>query len=194
MLIVCHVIGACDKTAKVFDCRTPDNYQTWDLSGEPEKMLWHPIQPFQFIVGTNTGIIQCFDCRQGQLWSIEAHEKEITGLSISSICPGLVVTTSAEGDLKVWDMLEDRQPEFVYQRDLKMGMVHCLDINPNCPFLIASGGDNKSHNLSVLDLLSEDTGKIRDCCYYFSILMMSFFLVKHRFGSRNLNLDNNQSN
>lgn len=181
--------------AKVFDCRAPDNHQTWELAGEAEKMLWHPLQPFQFLAGTNNGYIQCFDCRQGQLWSTEAHNKEITGLSISSTCPGLLVTISAEGDLKVWDMADDRQPDLVHQRDLKLGTVHCLQLNPNSPFLIASGGDNKSHNFSVLDLLSEDVGKMLNCSRYICDANYVFFsLVKHRFGSRNLISEDDPAN
>lgn len=90
---------------------------------------------------------------------MEAHSKEITGLAISSLCPGLLITSSAEGDMKVWDVQETSSPDFIYQRDLKMGIVHCLQLNPDSPFLIASGGDNKSHNLTVLDLLAVDSGE-----------------------------------
>lgn len=62
--------GGCDNTARVFDCRTPDNHQTWQLGGEAERLLWNPLQPFAFLAGTSTGLIECFDCRKGKLFII----------------------------------------------------------------------------------------------------------------------------
>ncbi|KAJ8933190.1 hypothetical protein NQ318_022684 [Aromia moschata] len=92
--------GGCDNTAKVFDCRTPDTYQSWQLDGEAEKVIWNPLQPFMFLAGTSKGSVHGFDCRKGQLWSIEAHSKEVTGLVLSGQCPGLLVTASPDESVK----------------------------------------------------------------------------------------------
>lgn len=60
-----HDLGASDKKARVFDCRTPEPHQTWKLAGEVETVTWNPQNPFEFFAGTDNGILACFDCRQG---------------------------------------------------------------------------------------------------------------------------------
>lgn len=97
-------------------------------------------------------------CLTGELWSKKAHEKEISGLAASGQCPGLLITTSGDGTIKVWDFKDDAQPVLVYEKDFKMDTIHCLDLCPNHPFTVAAGGDKKSHNFSVLDLQSVDVG------------------------------------
>nr|XP_022920586.1 periodic tryptophan protein 1 homolog [Onthophagus taurus] len=159
--------GSSDKTARVFDCRNPETHQTWVLKGEAEKVYWNPLEPFVFFAGTDNGFVQCFDCRKGELWEIEAHSEEISGLVISSQCPGMLLTTSSDGLLKTWDFKDKDKPILVHEKDLKLGKVLSLDISPNSPFTVAAGGDKKSNNFKVLDLLSIDT-------------------VKHVFGSREL--------
>ncbi|KAK9719807.1 hypothetical protein QE152_g22469 [Popillia japonica] len=159
--------GGCDKSVRSFDCRTPETHLTWPIQGEAERASWNPLQPYNFFVGTSEGIVQYFDIRKGELWSIKAHEQEVSGLVVSGQCPGLLVTTSGDGTVKTWDFKDDVQPELVYEKDFKMGNVHCMDLCPNHPFTIAAGGDKKSNNFTVLDLFSVD-------------------VVKHRFGSRQL--------
>lgn len=59
-------LGGCDNTARVFDCRSPDSHQTWQLNGEAERLIWNPLQPFSFLAATSTGSVQSFDCRKGK--------------------------------------------------------------------------------------------------------------------------------
>ncbi|KAJ3658645.1 hypothetical protein Zmor_010372 [Zophobas morio] len=150
--------GACDKKAKIFDCRSPESHQTWDIHGEVETLVWNPLQPFSFFAGSDSGHLQYFDCRQGQLWSVEAHEKEVTGLVVSNQCPGLLVTSSPDGAVKIWDYTQD-QVTFVHEKDFNLGQVQCLDLSPDAPFVIAAGGDNKSNNFLVHDLRNMDVVK-----------------------------------
>ncbi|XP_076274450.1 periodic tryptophan protein 1 homolog [Rhynchophorus ferrugineus] len=159
--------GGCDNTARVFDCRTPDNHQTWQISGEAERLLWNPLQPFMFLAGTSNGYVECFDCRKGKLWSLEAHQKEVTGLAISGQCPGLLVTASPDETVKTWDFTEDNTPRLVHEKEFGIGNIHCLELCPDLPFVISVGGDKKSNNFSVFDLQNIDP-------------------VKHTFGSRDL--------
>ncbi|RZC39972.1 periodic tryptophan protein 1 -like [Asbolus verrucosus] len=158
--------GSSDKRAKVFDCRTPDPHQTWELNGEAETLVWNPLQPFTFFAGTDVGSIHCFDCRKGQVWSTQAHDKEVTGLVVSAQCPGLLVTSSPDGTVKVWDYNES-EVAFVYEKNFNLGTIQCLDLSPDSPFVIAAGGDNKSNNFVVHDLRNID-------------------VVKHKFGERQL--------
>ena len=96
----------------------------------------------------------------GQLWSVEAHEKEVTGLVVSNQCPGLLVTSSPDGAVKIWDYTQD-QVTFVHEKDFNLGQVQCLDLSPDAPFVIAAGGDNKSNNFLVHDLRNMDVGKLK---------------------------------
>ncbi|VEN44555.1 unnamed protein product [Callosobruchus maculatus] len=159
--------GGCDATARIFDCRTPETHQQWDLDGEAERLCWNPLEPFMFIAGTSKGTVQCFDCRKGQLWSIEAHSKEVTGLAVSDRCPGLMVTASPDEMVKTWDYTAEVAPRLVQEKEYKMGNIHCLELCPDAPFVVALGGDNKSHNFTVFDLRNED-------------------MIKHTFAERNL--------
>ncbi|CAG9820209.1 unnamed protein product [Phaedon cochleariae] len=159
--------GGCDSTARIFDCRNPDTHQTWSLDGEAERLVWCPLEPFVFVAGTSKGTIQCFDCRKGQLWSVEAHSKEVTGLTISSQCPGLLLTASPDEMVKTWDFTLDSPPKLVNEREFKMGNIHCLELCPDSPFVITLGGDKKSNNFTVYDLQNDD-------------------VVKHTFESREL--------
>ncbi|CAH0560469.1 unnamed protein product [Brassicogethes aeneus] len=151
--------GGCDCTARVFDCRTPDNHQTWNIDGEAERLIWNPLQPFMFIAGTSKGLVQAFDCRKGLLWSVQAHSKEVTGLALSGQCGGLMVTASPDETLKTWDFNEDTTPKLVNEKEFKIGNIHCLELCPDSPFVITAGGDKKSNNFVVYDLQNIDVVK-----------------------------------
>lgn len=77
--------GSSDKTVRLFDCRQSDNegaqFKKWDLDGEVEKVRWNISDKHYFFVGTNGGKIAYYDSRgSGEpLWSIDAHEREVTG-------------------------------------------------------------------------------------------------------------------
>lgn len=92
------------------------------------------------------------------LWSHEAHEKEVTGLVLSNNCKGLMVTASGDGVVKTWDYSYNNIPELIHTKDMKLGVIHCMELNPDSPFVIAAGGDHKSHNFQVSDLRKNDTG------------------------------------
>lgn len=42
-----------------------------------------------------------------------------------------------------------------------MGNIHCLELCPDSPFVIAVGGDKKSNNFTAFDLQNIDPGKKR---------------------------------
>ncbi|XP_045479330.1 periodic tryptophan protein 1 homolog [Harmonia axyridis] len=153
--------GGCDSQVKLFDCNTPDNHLTWKLDGECEKLTWHPHQPFMFMAGTSIGSLQCFDCRKGQLWSLSAHEKELSGIFISGECPGLLVTASHDGMVKTWDCDGTNVPELVNVKDFNMGLILSLEGSPNNPFVIAAGGDRRENNFIVYDMRNIDEVKDR---------------------------------
>lgn len=164
--------GGDDRTVKVFDCRDPSVFQSWQVNGRVEKICWNTLHPFSFMVGTADGLLAYFDCRMGMLWEMKkAHDDEVSGLAISSLCPGLVVTTGMEGNLKVWDVLQGEGNEnsgecdsnvsvkLVYEKDLKLGTVYTMQVAPELPFTVAVGGNNKSHSFDVQNLMNVDVVK-----------------------------------
>ncbi|XP_011297551.1 periodic tryptophan protein 1 homolog [Fopius arisanus] len=150
-----HLLTGCaDSTARLFDCRVDDTFKSWEATGEVERVLWNHFDPNYFFISTNNGNIECIDVRQGQhVWQKKAHEKEITGLSLSSFCPGLLVTTCEDSVIKVWDVLDIHNVDFIFEKKTNLGSIQCLASSPDSPFLFASGGDNKSHNYKVWDLM-----------------------------------------
>ncbi|KAK6644931.1 hypothetical protein RUM43_001207 [Polyplax serrata] len=149
------LVGSGDKTCRVFDCRTSDVQGTYKVKGEVEKVLWNPFSKTQFIASDDKGYIYAFDCKQDKkLWEVQAHSQEVTGVAFSSSCPGLLCTTCQDGQMKVWD-IQSKKPECVHERNLKIGAIHCLDSAPDLPFIMASGGDNKSKNLIVFNAMKK---------------------------------------
>lgn len=56
-------------------------------------------------MSNNTGKVAMVDCRRDEpLWSLAAHDKEVTGLLLSERVPGLMVTVSTDEKLKTWDI------------------------------------------------------------------------------------------
>lgn len=82
----------------------------------------------------------------------------ILGLSLSSSCPGLLVTSANDGVIKVWDIINNKEPWSVWEKKTNLGALLCLAPNPDNPFVFAVGGDNKSHNYKIFDLLKIPEG------------------------------------
>lgn len=61
--------------------------------------------------------------------------------------------------LKIWDMEGENVPTLVHEKEFRLGGLHCLELCPDLPFVVAAGGDKKDHNFTVLDLQTIDTGK-----------------------------------
>nr|XP_019525031.2 periodic tryptophan protein 1 homolog [Aedes albopictus] len=152
--------GSCDGLVKVFDCRATNNdtasYKSWSLGGEVERVCWSHHNEYHFVASTNEGRIHYVDIRQEHpLWSKEIHEKEITGLVLSSKVKGMLATASSDGTLKVWDY-DDQDARLTYKKNPKIGVIQCLDECPENPFVMAMGGDLKTKNFTVVNLLDND--------------------------------------
>ncbi|CAH2017678.1 unnamed protein product [Acanthoscelides obtectus] len=70
-----------------------------------------------------------------------------------------MVTASPDEMVKTWDYKTGAEPRLVQEKEYKMGNIHCLELCPDTPFVVALGGDNKSHNFTVFDLRNEDVIK-----------------------------------
>ncbi|XP_045505578.1 periodic tryptophan protein 1 homolog [Colias croceus] len=148
--------GACDGHARVTDCRTPDAHRTWALGPEIERVLWDVHSPFCFAMSNNEGKVAYVDCRQDEpLWTIQAHEKEVTGLILSDKIPGLMITVGTDAKLKTWDITSAGAVQ-VSERAGRVGQALCAAACPDHPLAVAVGGDNKQNCIELADLTSSD--------------------------------------
>ena len=144
--------GCCDGKARLFDCKSENNYKEWVVDGEVEKVLWNHFNPFTFMVSTDQGNIHMFDARQDKsLWTLNAHSEGVNGMSLSTQCPDCLITASSDKTVKVWD-ISDNTPTFVLERNFNLGTLHCLEGCPDAPFVMVAGGDKPDNNLKVFDI------------------------------------------
>ncbi|XP_060831784.1 periodic tryptophan protein 1 homolog isoform X2 [Bombus pascuorum] len=150
-----HLLTGCaDTVVRVLDCRYETVVKLWDALGEVEKVLWNSFDTNYCLVSTSNGYIQYMDIRKDKsIWDVQAHTEEVIGLSLSSSCPGLLVSAGNDGVIKVWDIINNKEPCSIWEKKTNLGALLCLAPNPDNPFVFAVGGDNKSHNYKIFDLL-----------------------------------------
>ncbi|XP_046382682.1 periodic tryptophan protein 1 homolog [Ischnura elegans] len=149
--------GATDKRARVFDCRVEKSCLEWDFPGEIERVIWNHFDPFCYLASTDVGTVHYVDCRNPKpIWKLMAHTKEVTGLTLSPQCPGMLITASADKSVKVWDLCGPEgstgctAPAFISEmEDYGIGAIHNAVFCPDCPFIMCCGGEKKCNNLRV---------------------------------------------
>lgn len=146
---------------RLFDCKCETLVKCWEAAGEIERVLWNHFDSNYLIVSTANGYIHYIDIREDKpIWSIEAHTKEVTGLSLSSSCYGLLVTSANDGVIKIWDIINNTEPQLIFEKRSNLGALLCLTPNPDNPFVFAAGGDKKSCNFKVFNFL--DISEVRE--------------------------------
>jgi len=111
---------------------------------------------FYFFAAADDGLVYCFDARVDKkaVYSIKAHDASVTGLQMSSKCPGCLVTASEDKTLKVWDVAADKAAFIADFPKAKVGKILSLAANPDEAFTFAIGGDAKDNNFQVIDILA----------------------------------------
>lgn len=155
--------GSSDNTIKLFDCRQSDNessnYKQWIVEGEVEKVKWNPNEKYHFIAGTNNGKIHYFDSRATEpLWTVEAHEKEVTDFGFNKSATNMLTSTSIDNFVKIWKF-DSSTCTPVHSHHYKIGRVHCLHEAPENNWIIGIGGDKRKKNFTVANLLEFDSVK-----------------------------------
>jgi len=157
--------GCCDSQVRIFDCRSDSSFKTWKLNGEVECVTWDKTSgnSFNYLASTDAGTVYYIDARQDKpLWTLSAHNKACTGMTLSPSCPGCLVTTSVDKTVKVWDIASGK-PEYIEEKNPRLGVITSLTTCPDAPFIFSMGGDNKENNFNVWDIRESRNVRSRFC-------------------------------
>ncbi|CAM9767733.1 unnamed protein product, partial [Discosporangium mesarthrocarpum] len=134
-----------DKTLALLDARAPEKVSSSQLTADPECLLWNPHSPAQILTGSEDGVVCCQDVRRPgtPIFSFTAHEKGVSGMSISPLVPGMLATCSDDKHVRVWDMDgpgDGGTPLQVAAKAMAVGRLFTIRYDASTPFLLATAG------------------------------------------------------
>jgi len=142
--------GSFDKTVSILDIRSPDAAYKWALKSQVECVQWNPHNAKQFIVGSENGLLRCYDATQGPnaqpIWSVQAHSQGISTFSISPGQPGFIATGSSDQCLKLWKIDSNNTPSLIQEKQLGEE-IFSISFFQNSPYLLAVGSEGQRPNI-----------------------------------------------
>ena len=149
-----------DKTMKIIDMRDPSFSSSLSISLETdgEVVKWNPFNEQLLMVADEGGMAYMVDRRfVGSLGLIEAHSKPISSLDYHPLIPDLLLTSSLDKHLKIWDV-SSSTPITIFDRKLRAGKLLAGSFCKNNPFLVAYTGSD-SQDPHVLNLTNRKSYK-----------------------------------
>lgn len=143
--------GSYDRTVIASDMRVPDEFRRWAVDADVSSAKWDPHNATRFYVATESGRVHCFDARVAPatprdakpLWTLQAHDSEITAFDVNGQVGGLLATGSTDQHIKLWNVTESG-PSLQASRDMGVGRVFSVSWLPDAQAArtVAVGGSN----------------------------------------------------
>ncbi|KGG51076.1 hypothetical protein DI09_45p30 [Mitosporidium daphniae] len=139
-----------DKSVKIVDMRDPSSSLSIALQSDGEVVKWNPFDANLLAVADENGTVYLIDRRSTEpLSTVEAHSKPISSIDYHPLIPGLLLTSSFDKHLKIWDTLV--ASTLIFDRKLGAGNLLTGSFCKNSPFLVAYTGTD-SQDPHVLNL------------------------------------------
>ena len=149
--------GGFDRRACVVDVRAPEKAaMAWDVHADVECAVWNLNEPTSMLVSNESGAVLCLDTRKGAgsapVFTLEAHERATTSLSLCPGAPALLLTCSTDKTLKLWDIGAGK-PSLVATNNPQIGAVFTAGFAPSVPYLVGCAGSKGE--VAVWDILTD---------------------------------------
>jgi len=149
--------GGFDRRACVVDARAPEKAaMAWDVHADVECAVWNLNEPTSMLVSNESGAVLCLDTRKGAgsapVFTLEAHERATTSLSLCPGAPALLLTCSTDKMLKLWDIAGGK-PSLVATNNPQIGAVFSAGFAPSVPYLVGCAGSKGE--VAVWDILAD---------------------------------------
>ena len=146
-----------DRRACVVDVRAPEKAaMAWDVHADVECAVWNLNEPTSMLVSNESGAVLCLDTRKGAgsapVFTLEAHERATTSLSLCPGAPALLLTCSTDKMLKLWDIAGGK-PSLVATNNPQIGAVFSAGFAPSVPYLVGCAGSKGE--VAVWDILAD---------------------------------------
>ncbi|KAG2412026.1 hypothetical protein HFD88_009582 [Aspergillus terreus] len=130
--------GSYDRTVVAADMRAPDAQARWGVDTDVENVRWDVHDPNYFYVTTDGGMVYRYDVRaipstpaaSKPVWTLQAHDDSVSAFDVHSTIPGFLVTGSADKQVKLWNVENDK-PSMVVSRKLEVGKVFSTTFAPD---------------------------------------------------------------
>ena len=151
--------GALNGSIYMFDVRKKESGQKemlkWKVDGQVEKLCWNSHDKKYFAASTDKGTVSYFDVRNADrpLFTWEAHSQAVPALSFNK--KDLLYSCSSDGTIKAWKV-KNEKAVLVGEKNPNMGMICCMDFNPDVSSVLVCGGEKNGTVILDADKIYKD--------------------------------------